>query len=124
MITVVAFILTALLAVAIYIAVLLGREVFWLREELQTTTDHENAKCMAAVMHYVGNEWAAQVLDVAADDYASAANHPNLDRIGRLKYQPGGDPVPTIWMRERADRLRILDPETHSTQMNFNEVAL
>ena len=63
---------------------------------------------MAAVMKFVGDEWAAQVLEVAADDYESPQGHADIDRISRLIYKADGPPVPSIWLRERADKLRIL----------------
>lgn len=120
---VVATTLVGLLAVTLYIAAVLGREVHWLREELQTATDTEHSKCMAAVMKYVGDEFAAQVLTVAADDYASASNHAELDRISRLYYQPDGPPVPTLWLHERADRLRIMAAAERAEETDHEEVA-
>lgn len=122
----VALILAAMAAVLLYISVRMFNEIHWLREELQTATDTEHVKCMAAVMKYVGDEWAAQVLEVAAADYESGANHSELDRISRLRYQPGGSPVPTLWLQERAMKLRIMndwgiDATTDATKMNLNE---
>lgn len=123
-------ILAVLLAVVVYVCIVLVKELHWLREDLQTTADVEHTKCMAAVMKFVGDEWAAQVLEVAASDYASAEAHHNLDRISRTVYKPGGPPVPAIWLRERADLLRIMaGPDfaaaaEHAAGIDFNEVAL
>ena len=108
MIEVVALVLAALLAITMYVCVVLVRELNWTREDLQAATDTEHAKCMAAVMQFVGDEWAAQVLEVAAADYDSPGAQRDLDRIGRMVYKPGGAPVPTLWLQERADRLRIM----------------
>lgn len=107
MIYTIALILAALLAVAIYLLACAVKKVTWLHEELQVASDTEHTKCMGAVMRFVGNEWAAQVLDVAASDYASATSHSDIDRIQRLVYKPGGPPVPAIWLAERAMKLRI-----------------
>lgn len=98
---------TALNAILIYAFLRLYNVFNWTREELQSATDAGHAKCMGAVMKFVGDEWAAQVLDVAAADYESAMNHDQLDRIKRVQWTPGGPPVPSIWMRQRASRLRI-----------------
>lgn len=103
----VALVLAVLLALAFYILMRLTNEMMFLREELVLSVDCEHAKCMAAVMQFVGDEFAAQVLTVAADDYGSAEEQSNLARISRLHYQPGGPPVPTLWLGERAERLRI-----------------
>lgn len=88
----------------------------WAKEDLQDVTDTEHVKCMAAVMAFVGDEYAAQVLAVAADDYASVESDADLDRIKRLLWRQDGPPVPSIWLHERADRLRIMaDAERTST---------
>lgn len=97
----------ALCLIMAYVVMKIVNEVLYLRDELQMSTDTEHVKCMGAVMKFVGDEWAAQVLEVAAADYENAANHADLDRIGRLLWRPGGSPVPSIWMRERAEKLRI-----------------
>lgn len=94
-----------------YVVIELIKEVVYTKDELQEATDHNHAKCMAAVMAFVGDEFAAQVLTVAAEDYASPTSHGDLDRISRLKFKPGGDPVPTIWLHERAERLRIMNAQ-------------
>lgn len=91
------------LAYLMFVAV---REILFLREDLQQAADTEHAKCMGAVMEFVGNEWAAQVLDVAADDYDAPSGSADMERIRRF-WKQGDAPVPSIWLRQRADRLRI-----------------
>lgn len=120
-------VLAALLAVAIYIAMRVTNELMYTRDELQCAADAEHAKCIGAVAAFIGNEWAAQILEVAADDYTSPKAHADLDRIGRLVYRPGGEPVPSLWLRERADRLRVddqwgVDPVADVARINYNEV--
>lgn len=121
--------------IMVYVIMRLSNELLYVRDELQMAADAEHAKCMGAVMKFVGDQWAAQVLEVAAADYESAANHADIDRIGRLLWRPDGSPVPSIWMRERAEKLRIWaepEPEPNSLEaaikhvegMNFNEVVL
>lgn len=101
-------VLSVIVAILLYMVIRAVNKIDWLHEDLHLTTDREHAKCVAATMAFVGDEFAAQVLDVAADDYASAQSHGGLDRISRLVYKPGGPPIPSLWLRERADRLRIM----------------
>jgi hypothetical protein len=112
-----------------YVIMRLSNALFEVKGELQDVTDFEHNKCMGAVMALVGDEWAAQVLDVAAADYASVESQMDRDRIMRLLWHKGGEPVPSIWLRERATRLRIdrdwgSDPVADAAQINFNEVVL
>lgn len=67
-------------------------------------TSREHSDCLHNIRHYVGDEFAAQVLNVAADDYDSG------DEIHRIKvlsrgYKEGGPSVPAMWLHDRADRL-------------------
>jgi hypothetical protein len=94
--------------ILLYVCIRAVNELLWVREDLQQASDAEHAKCVAATMAFVGDEWAAQILTVAADDYESPKGQQELDRISRLVYKPGGSPLPSIWLRERADRLRIM----------------
>src|SRR5690606_18033894 len=68
---VVSCVLGLLLGIAGYVVVRLINEMVYVRDELQITSDVEHAKCMAAVMAFVGDEFASQILDTAATDYAS-----------------------------------------------------
>lgn len=120
--------LTVALAIAFYIIMRCVNEIIFLREDLQQESDATHTKCMGAVMKFVGDEYAAQVLTVAAEDYASVDAQADKDRIGRLMWREDGDPVPSLWLRERADRLRIMNDDVrdaieHVKDMNYNEVA-
>lgn len=99
------------LCITFYVIVRLINEIVYVRDALQDSEDIEHAKCMAAVMQFVGDEFAAQVLDTAATDYDSVENEMDLSRISRLRYTEGGESVPAIWLRERAERLRTLGAE-------------
>lgn len=121
--------LSAMCLILLYCFMRSVNRVIWLQEDLQFAADQEHAKCMGAVMAYVGNQWAAQVLDIAAADYASVESQGDRDRIGRLLWRQDGDPIPSIWMRERADRLRVesdwgIDPVADAARININEVIL
>lgn len=116
--------LSMLVLILVYMLALAVNRISWLHEDLQASTDAEHSRCMAAVMKFIGDEWAAQILEVAAADYANAENHAELDRIGRLVYKPGGLPVPSLWMQERADRLRIFAAENSTVEPDRNEVIL
>lgn len=98
--------LTAVVLIQLALMVVMYAAMSYLRNELVFVKNSEHAACMAGVMAFVGNEWAAQVLEVAATDYASVEAQQDKDRIGRLVWQSGGEPVPSLWLRERADQLR------------------
>lgn len=101
-------VLSVIVAILLFMVIKAVNEIQFLRDDLAQIQDTEHVKCLGAVMAYVGNQWAAQILDVAADDYASVEADADKDRIGRLLWREDGDPIPSIWMRERADRLRIM----------------
>jgi len=120
------------LAVVSYLLALCVRQITWMADAAECAKDTEHAKCMAAIMKYVGDEWAAAVLEGAAADYDSVESQRDLDRIRRL-WRQDGPSIPNIWMQERADRIRImadpdyaayLDAMEHVKNMNWNEVAL
>lgn len=115
-----------MLFIAVYVALRCTNEMMFLREDLQQAEKTDHSKCMAAVMQFVGNEWAAQVLDIAAADYASVESQPDKDRIARLQWREDGDPIPTLWLRERAIRLRLEadwgSAIEHADSINMNEV--
>lgn len=111
-----------LVLIMVYITVAAVRELQWVRDDLQNAADREHAKCIGAVMKFIGDEYAAQVLTVAADDYASAEAHNDLDRISRLVYSPGGPPVPALWLYERAERLRIMADKDWSVDLEVAHV--
>lgn len=100
-------VLSVIISILLYMVIMAVNKIDWLHEDLHLATDAEHAKCVGAIMAYVGNEWAAQILDIAADDYASVESQGDRERISRLLWTEGGDPVPAIWLRERATRLRV-----------------
>lgn len=104
-------VLAVLLAICIYIIMRCVNKIGWLQDDVQQGHDTDHAKCIAGVMAFVGDEFAAQILTVAAADYASVDSHQDRERIGRLRYVQGGPPIPSIWMEERAERLRVMSAE-------------
>jgi len=119
-------VLSVLLSICIYVIMRCVSEIGWLRDDVQQAHDTDHAKCMAGVMAFIGNEWAAQILEIAANDYASVDSHQDRDRIGRLLYKPGGPPIPSLWLRERATRLRIeadwgVGPVADAARLDHND---
>lgn len=64
-----------------------------------------HAKCIAHVTHYVGNEFAAMVLNAAADFYDSSEGRAKISEIINTEYNHGDveESVPALWMRNRAN---------------------
>lgn len=91
----------------VYILACLFNRIVDLEEEALYARDTEHAKCLGATMKFVGDEFAAQVLEVAASDYDSVDSMTDLQRIGNLVWKQGGDSVPSLWLQERAEKLRI-----------------
>lgn len=62
-----------------------------------------HAKCIAHIAHYVGNEFAAHVLEAAAADYDSLEGRAKISEIINAQYNPGDDEsVPALWLLDRA----------------------
>jgi len=54
----------------------------------------------------LSREYGASILEQAARDWDSTDERPNLQRLARDEYKPGGPSMPTIWLRDRAKRIR------------------
>lgn len=65
-----------------------------------------HAKCIAHIASYVGNEFAAQVLTVAAEDYSSAEGQAEIRELANTKYAPEGPSIPALWLLDRAEGFR------------------
>jgi hypothetical protein len=83
-----------------------GQKIDQLQDEYMISEDELHAKCIAHIAQFVGDSFAAKVLDAAAEDYESAEGITELRVIGHQQYKPGGPTVPRIWMAQRAARLR------------------
>lgn len=66
----------------------------------------DHAKCIAHVTEYVGNEFAARVLESAGSFYDSPEGERYLNLLASEKYTAGGPNVPVLFMRERAHEIR------------------
>lgn len=64
-----------------------------------------HAKCIAHIASYVGNEFAAQVLIAAAEDFDSTDGMADKSRLAAA-WDRNGPSIPAIWMTERAETLR------------------
>jgi len=80
-------------------------------------TDH--AKCIAHVAHYVGNEFAAQVLYAAAKDFDTMDGQAEVRTIAQTKWQEGDPSVPALWMIDRADLLLGLEDAELADVRNY-----
>ena len=65
-----------------------------------------HAKCLAHVAQFVGDEFAARVLDAAAEDWESADGLAEARSIANNQYKPGGKSVPRLWLEQRAATMR------------------
>lgn len=104
------FILAAALLITVIALVLATKRINEMGQETIGVEHTDHAKCIAHIAHYVGNEFAAQVLVAAADDFGSMDGQANLRRLA-VGWQEGDGPVPALWLRDRADSIRGLDDE-------------
>lgn len=98
-----------LIALLILLLVVLGLtliQMFRLIGMLTTVKHAEHAKCIAHIAYYVGNKFAARVLEAAANDYDTALGRQQLSRISAAN-RVEGQSIPATWMRQRA---AVMDP--------------
>lgn len=83
--------------------------VLWLFNDcskaLAKQHDAQHAMCIAAVAAYVGDAFAARVLDAAAEDYDSVDGRAELGRLGASEWSEDGPSIPALWLSDRADRI-------------------
>lgn len=79
--------------------------IAWLNEDLLTAQDTEHAKCIGAVMAYIGDEFASQILRLAAEDYDSVIEKNRMQMLARDHYHTSGPSIPALWLLDRANRL-------------------
>jgi len=58
-----------------------------------------------AALTRLTNQIYATALRHAAEQWDDPANQNHLRRLAREKYSPGGPSMPTIWLREQADKI-------------------
>lgn len=69
----------------------------------------EHAKCTAHVAHYVGNAFAARVLEAAAADYDTTPARAEMARLSHTT-RPNGQSLPAAWLLSRAAKLDPANP--------------
>lgn len=72
------------------------------REEMKTS----HAKCMGMTAAFVGDKFAAAILDSCAERYDSMDGLGAQSRIRNTTWAEDGPSVPALWMREQADLMR------------------
>lgn len=105
------FAIMCLWAATFIVLVLALSRMQWLNEELADLRDAEHAKCIGAVMAFVGDEFAANVLRVAAQDFDSVNEMTRLAQIRTQQFILDGPSVPALWLFDRANRLTEADEE-------------
>lgn len=68
-----------------------------------------HAKCIAHVASFVGNQFAADVLEAAAHDFDSLEEKGNMKALARMKFTADGPSMPAIWLHDRANRILGLE---------------
>lgn len=99
MIWVLVFVLTFLLAATV--CLMIGQA-----ESHKRALAEHHAKSMAMVAGFVGNQFAASVLEATAEHYGSMDGQAEQRRIANTMYSPGGPSVPEMYLRERATSVR------------------
>jgi hypothetical protein len=98
----------ALLAIAVgclALSVVCMVVAFRLLSEHREEEKADHAKCLALIAGFVGDEFAARVLDSAAADYNTMDGQAEVARIRNTVWGEGDEPVPTLWLRERASTM-------------------
>lgn len=82
-------------------------------EEAIEATEHQHARCMALVTAFVGDQFAARVLEAAAADYETVEGQQRLSALRWSDWVEGGPCVPALWLKDRANALRgyAIDPD-------------
>ncbi len=68
--------------------------------------DVNHAKCIAHIAHYTGNQFAALVLESAANDYSAPPAQAEIAVIANTEWVDGGLNIPALWMMKRARGLK------------------
>lgn len=80
-----------------------------LSRSLSKAKDVEHAKCIAHVTDFVGNAFAARVLDAAGEDYDTAQGRHRMAVLSHMA-RPDDESLPAAWLKDRAKRLH---PHSH-----------
>lgn len=75
-------------------------------EALEEEGRKAHAKCIALVSHYVGNQFAASVLEEAANRFETPEGKRKLHSLVETDWKPDGPSMPALWMRREANRIR------------------
>lgn len=103
-----AYILGFLLFVALGLLVVQSLEIQDLRGNIRSMTArhtecHENV--LATLRDRAGGIFAGAHLRDLADEYASPASQARLRQFALDNYEEGADPIPSLWLRSKAQAL-------------------
>lgn len=102
-------VLATLLAIVLYMLARAVNEILFLNDDLRQALDTDHTECMTLVMKAVGDEFAAQIFEVAADDWESVEEQDRKKVLYRAHYKgEDGPSLTAIWLRHRAAKLRIM----------------
>lgn len=101
--------ITALVVVSVALALTTLKLLQTLRR-LSQIEHGEHAKCIAHIAHYVGDSFAAQVLEAAADDYDTALGRQQLSHLASV-VRIEGQSIPATWLRHRAQGMKPVQIE-------------
>lgn len=79
--------------------------VCYLLREQRAAEKVDHLKCAGMMAAFVGDKFAASVLDAAADHFETSEGQADLIRA-RLKWVVDGESIPAIWLRDRAEQMR------------------
>ena len=110
---------TALLVSLVVLMSALALAACWrievLQQELRDTEDAHHAKCIAHIASVVSNKAVADALRQAAERYDSVENQSRMYQITRSWSTASPSSVPSMWLREEADRIEATTPKMETT---------
>lgn len=86
-----------------------------LQQELRDQEEMTHAKCIAHIASVVSNHAVAEALRQAADRYDSVENQSRMYQITRSWSTASPASVPSIWLRQEADRIEATTPKVEAT---------
>lgn len=98
-------VLIAACAILLGCLVLAMVRIFDLMDEREEDNDHTHAKCLSMVAAFIGDEFAAQVLNAAATDYDTAEGQAQLAVMRDRVWVHDGPSMPSLWLRNRAEMI-------------------
>jgi hypothetical protein len=91
-----------LIGVIVFLVLLFAGQARYHHEQME----RNHAKCSGMVAAFVGDKFAAVVLESAAERYDSMDGMADRERLANTVWQPHGASIPALFMRDLAAQMR------------------